>query len=301
MPKVYVPATTANLGPGFDCLGAALDIWNCVEFQYTGNGVNIINTGEGAEEIATTPENLIYQAFCFYFISQNLPLPPGVTIITRNNIPLGSGLGSSSAAIAAGVIGAALAHGETPDVSSLLDCALQLEGHPDNLAPCFLGGMIAAFIEDGHVVGYKIPVSALNLVAVHPHYHFPTSIARAALPQTVSMTDAIYNTSHALLLAEAFRTGNIQLLSKAMSDRLHQPYRLKCIPGAEAAFAAAKANGAAAVVLSGAGPSLLAVTEHAGQRQAVADAMLAAFSQAGLSARAYFPAISSHGAYWQTD
>jgi homoserine kinase len=294
--RVRVPATTANLGPGFDCFGLALDLWNEVEVTVAGDILQIIIEGEGQSILPTNPTNLIFRAMEFYAHHHGKILPAGIQIHCQNNIPLGSGLGSSSAAVVAGILGAGVYLNIPENKEDQLDCAAQIEGHPDNAAACLLGGLTTSLVDKGHVISRKIPITPFPVLIVTPAYHFPTDQARAALPAGVPFTDAVFNLSRVALLTEALRTGDLDLLALTMQDSLHQPYRIPLIPGAADAISAAKNAGAVAVVLSGAGPSLLAILRKFSDLQGVAAPMVEAFKQAGLSARLFTPMISKEGA-----
>ena len=293
---VRVPATTANLGPGFDCLGLALELWNEVEVTATGDRLQITIEGEGQPVLPTNQTNAVYQAMEVYAHRHSKTLPAGIRIRCQNNIPLGSGLGSSSAAVVAGILCAAALLKIPENKEDQLDCATQIEGHPDNVAACLLGGLIASLVDKQHVISRRIPITPFPLVIVTPATHFPTNQARAALPVDVPHKDAVFNLSRVVFLTEALRTGDFDLLALAMQDQLHQPYRIPLIPGAAAAISAAKNAGAVAVVISGAGPSLLAILRKPSELQSVAACMVDAFKQAGLSARVFTPLISKEGA-----
>ena len=293
---IRAPATTANLGPGFDCLGLALDIWNEVEVSARGDALHIEIQGIGAETLPATSDNAIYRAMQCYAELHNKTLPAGLNLKCLNRIPLGSGLGSSSAAAVTGILAASAVLGIPTNLDDQILCACQLEGHPDNIAPCLLGGFVASFVEPGQIVARKLPIADLNLIIVHPAFDFPTCTARKALPKEVPYCDAVFNASHAILVAEALRNGDFDLLKLGMQDRLHQPYRLPLIPGAETAIEAAKKAGAVAVVLSGAGPSLLAISPDKSYNSAIAGAMETAFSRVGLVSQTFFPKISQSGA-----
>lgn len=292
--RVRVPATSANLGPGFDCLGLALDWWNEAQFTLEGDCVQVEMTGEGAESLPHGAGNLVAAAALRLYERAGAPAPQGLRIICANHIPLGSGLGSSAAAALLGLLGANRLLGDPFSVDQILALATEIEGHPDNAAPALWGGLVAAVKTSSGVVSHRVEVPPLKLAIAVPRFDLPTHTARAALPQQVSMADAVYNLSCTTLVVEALRTGDLDLLSQVMDDRLHQPYRLPLIPGAKAARQAALDAGAAACVLSGAGPSLLAVARA--DPQPLADAMTAAFQAAGLFARGFTPSISSSGA-----
>ncbi|GAP13359.1 homoserine kinase [Longilinea arvoryzae] len=291
---VRVPATSANLGPGFDCLGLALDWWNEVEFRLEGDGVRVEVRGEGAATLPQGRDNLIAVAALRLFERAGQPAPRGLHIRCNNTIPLGSGLGSSAAAVLSGLLGANRLLDDPFEMDPILELATEMEGHPDNAAPALWGGLTAALKTPGGVICRRIAVPALALAVATPQFDLPTHAARAALPGQVPLADAVFNLSCTTLVVEALRSGDLDLLAQVMDDRLHQPYRLPLIPGAQAARQAALDAGAVACVLSGAGPSLLAVAR--GDAQPLAEAMTAAFRAAGLAARAFTPSISPIGA-----
>jgi homoserine kinase len=291
---VTVPATTANLGPGFDCLGLALNLYNEVTFISTASGLEITITGEGAGKISSDADNLVVRAAARVFARVGRR-PPGLRIHQQNNIPVGSGLGSSAAATLAGILGAnALVDGRLSQ-SDVLNLATEIEGgHPDNVAPALVGGLVLIIQEKGNYLLEHVEVPDLRLVIVLPELDLPTAVARAALPERVPLADAIFNAARTGLLVRAFAQGDYAKMALAMQDRLHQPYRLPLIPGLASAFAAAQDAGAAGVALSGAGPSLVAFAA-AGHEQ-IAAAAVAAFRQAGLPARSWLLAPNHYGA-----
>jgi homoserine kinase len=177
----------------------------------------------------------------------------------------------------------------------ILALATEMEGHPDNVAPALLGGLVVSTTEHEKVIARQIPTATTFAVTVVlPDFHLPTKAARAALPETVSMKAAVHNISRAVLVTEAFRSGDLNLLGKAMTDTLHQPYRLKLIPGAQSAMDAAKEAGADAVALSGAGPSLIAFSSKA--EAGIGESMKRAFESENLQARIFQLRISPQGA-----
>jgi homoserine kinase len=294
---IRIPATSANLGPGFDCLGLALDLWNetvvTLAIEYT-----VQVNGEGKEKLSLGENNLIIRS------AQNLAehvgkrLPP-FHVDCINRIPLSSGLGSSAAAKLTGLLGANSLLGRPLSRDEILDLATEMEGHPDNVAPALLGGLVVSSMDNGQVVTHKIDVgtvhaSPIQLTVVLPDFHISTKQARAALPRQVSMKDAVHNISRAVLVTEAIRNGDLELLGKAMNDTLHEPYRLSLIPGAQQAMDAGKEAGAAAVALSGAGPSLIAFSSK--QDPAIGEAMTRAFEQSGLQSRIFQLKMSNYGA-----
>ena len=290
---IKVPATSANLGPGFDSLGLALDLWNetvvtlAIEFS-------VRVKGEGAEKLSTSKNNLIVHAAQRLAECAGRSLPP-FHADCFNQIPLSSGLGSSAAATLTGLLAGNALLGNPFLREEILAIATEMEGHPDNVAPALMGGLVVSTTENDKVIARQIPTaSPIHVTFILPDFHLPTKEARAALPENVSMKAAVHNISRAVLVTEAFRNGDMDLLGKAMTDTLHQPYRLKLIPGAEVAMNAAKEAGAAAVALSGAGPSLIAFSSKA--EPGIGEAMKRAFEAAGLTARIFNLGVSSYGA-----
>ena len=295
---VKVPATTANLGPGFDAIGLALNLWNEAEFSPASDGkVNITVEGEGVGKIPLDEKNSIAEAAMLIYAKTGKPFT-GLRISCFNRVPLGSGLGSSSAAMLTGMLGANGLLGGPLSDEEVLKLAIETEGHPDNVAPAMLGGLVASIVHDERVLSIKLPARAnrspIHVTIVLPDFDFPTHQARAILPQEVQRKDAIFNISRSIMVTEALRTGDLNLLGNAMEDRLHQPYRLPLIPGAQNALDAARAAGAAAVALSGAGPSLIAFSSK--QDPKIGLAMQKAFAKAGLSSRIFELEPSTEGA-----
>jgi len=297
---VRVPATTANLGPGFDALGLALDLWNEAVFESKDRGdphITLTMEGEGADILPADAGNPIAEAALQ--IHKLIQRPVGAFHVhCVNRIPPGSGLGSSSAAMLTGMLGANVLLGKPFSDEEILKLAIETEEHPDNVAPAMLGGLVASIVYGGRVISIKLPALArrkpIHATVVFPDFDFPTRQARAILPHQVSRGDAIYNISRAVMVTEALRTGDLDLLGKAMTDRLHQPYRIPLIPGAQAAMEAAHRAGAQAVALSGAGPSLIAFT--AKRDDIIGTAMRCAFENAGMRARVFNLVPTSEGA-----
>lgn len=294
---VRVPATCANLGPGFDSLGMTLDLWNEVEFRLRGSGFRHLVEGEGREALNEKPHSLLESAFYRTFAFAGHPAPEGVQALARNRIPLSSGLGSSAAAVIGGLLAAnALMEGALTG-ETLLNLASELEGHPDNAAPALLGGLTASVkLPNGEILTRRFNLPPLQAVIVRPEVELLTRAARAVLPRSVLHTDAVFNLSRAPLVMEALRSADLSLLEKVMDDRLHQPYRLAHIPGGQAAYETAKGFGAAA--LAGAGPSLL-VLPRAGQAEPALQAIQAAFRQAGIESRGWLCQTTNLFATWE--
>lgn len=253
MIKLRVPATSANLGPGFDCLGLAVNIWNEVTFE-NAERLSYQVTGEGAEKLNKGTRNLLTKAYTLIHEVCGQKMD-GVKISAHNGIFMSSGLGSSAAAIIAGVFGANEMLGKPFDEMDLLKLATDMEGHPDNAAPALFGGLVISVMTREEIITRRYEIPELTMVIVKPIIDWPTRIARAVLPKSVSRADAVYNIGRTALVVDALQNGDLDLLQKVMDDRIHQPYRLKHISGGMAAYKVAKRFGAAA--LSGAGPSII--------------------------------------------
>ncbi len=294
--RVRVPATTANLGPGFDCLGLALDLWNEIEFSLEGRGLVVSTDGERGESLPTDETNMVAQAYLRACAEVGVPAPEGLRIRCHANVPLSSGLGSSSTAVVAGLLGANALLGRPLTRERILELAAEIEGHPDNVAAALLGGLTIVVQRGDKLLTKKIVVPEVHVALAVPDLSFSTRTARAGLPTEVSMKDAVFNLGRTPLVVEALRTGDYQLLSQVMEDRLHQTSRLKLIPGGRAAWVAAQRAGAAAVAISGSGPSLVAFVSLATDAATVARAMADAFAGVGVVARPMGLSASAGGA-----
>jgi homoserine kinase len=260
MITVKVPATSANIGAGFDSCGLALGLYNTAAFEEF-DGVDI-SSADGTP-VPNTPGNLIYRTARETYELCGKPFH-GLRIVQTNPIPMARGLGSSSACIVAGILGANALLGSPLSQEDMLTLATRLEGHPDNVAPALRGGFVVSAYDDGRVYSLKKEITnAITFAAFIPNFTLPTEKARAALPKTVAHGDAVYNLSRAALLATAFCEERYELLSVATKDRLHQQYRLPLIPGGEDVFALSDGLGATATFVSGAGPTILAVVPTA--------------------------------------
>ncbi|BAJ62527.1 homoserine kinase [Anaerolinea thermophila] len=283
---VRVPATTANLGPGFDCLGLALDLWNEAEFCFEGEGICVEIHGEGAEALSKKPDNLILTAFFRLLHQLGAPKPRGVRLRVQNHVPVGSGLGSSASAVVAGLLAARAWSGRDIPAERLLDVAVSLEGHADNASAALFGGLTVSVNTPQGWLVERFEPAPMQMVVVLPQFSLSTRSARLALPALLEHGDAVFNLGRTALVVEALRRGDLELLGRVMDDRLHQPYRLPLIPGAQDALRAAKEAGAAAVALSGAGPSLIAFPYQ--DPEPVAHSMQTAFQKQGVPARAFY-------------
>lgn len=257
---VRVPATTANIGPGFDSMGCALALYDRLTCEVLPAGKLVIT---GCPEQYQNEENLAVQGYRAVLSRLGLP-NEGLSLNIRAEIPVCRGLGSSAALIAGGAAAANLLHGSPLPPAELLEVTNEIEGHPDNLAPAIYGGLTASLVEDGKPRTVKLPLSpTLRWVAAIPDFELSTHLARAVLPKEVAFTDAVYNASHAAVLAGALGSGDRELIAMALRDRLHQPYRESLIPEYGKVKAAAEQCGAIAFCISGAGPTLLALTDEA--------------------------------------
>jgi homoserine kinase len=270
-------------------------LWNEAEFSLAGQGIQVSVDGLGADCLPRDGSNLIALAALRAMQALGKPAPEGLSIHSVNRIPPCSGLGSSAAAAVMGLLGGNLLAGGGLSLTQLLNLATELEGHPDNAAAALLGGLTLSACIDGNAMARRVAVAPLHAVVVLPDFDLSTAAARAALPAQVPMKDAVFNLGRTALVVEALRSGDLDLLGQAMDDRLHQPYRFKLIPGAEKAAEAARSAGAAAVALSGAGPSLIAF--GADELEPAAQAMADAFTVVGLSSRTFFLAVSGRGAH----
>lgn len=259
--RVRVPATSANLGPGFDCLGLAVGRYDEVDVELAGDGLAVEVAGEGADDLPRDETHLVVASLLRTAERLGVRLP-GLRLRARNTIPHGRGMGSSAAAVCAGVLAARafFADGDTrlPD-EELLDLAAGIEGHPDNVAACLLGGLTLAWADPGAGVRAERlePHEGLRPVLFVPISRLSTSAARGLLPATVPHADAAANAGRAALLVHAL-TAEPGLLLPATEDRLHQAYRAPAMPASAELLARLRADGVPAMV-SGAGPSVLAL------------------------------------------
>ncbi len=262
---IRVPATTANLGPGFDAFGCALSLYTDVTFEETQEGLSIT----GCPEEFTGPDNLAYISYCAALATMSEELR-GVKIHISADIPVCRGLGSSAALLVAGAMGANVLRGNKLSTQGLLNITNAMEGHPDNLAPAFFGGLTASMVDNGLPVCVNFPLHPdWEFLALVPDFDLPTTVARQALPTDYNRADAVYNIAHGALVLKALELGDEKLLRNAMQDRIHQPYRKKMIPDYDRIEALIRTTGAA-FCLSGAGPTLLCITRNQGLEEKLA-------------------------------
>jgi homoserine kinase len=278
--EVRVPASTSNLGPGFDCFGLALKLYLTVGATVVpGAAEQCKVTTTGAKENEALPRNavnLIYRAMSFAVQREGATLPP-VELLVHNEIPLASGLGSSAAAIVAGIkLGGLITSNQIPN-ERIQVYATEFEGHPDNVAASLYGGFLTSTVcSDGTVISAKFPWPAeIRAVVVSPHSQLPTHVARAALQRTVSRQDAVYNLQRTALFTAALAQQRYDLFWEAMHDRLHQPQRESLVPGLAEALALPRMPGLLGIALSGAGPSIVALVD--GNEEAVGARLASCF------------------------
>lgn len=299
---VDVPATTANLGPGFDCLGAALDLNNRFAMRRIEGGgerFELIIEGTEGSHLRGGPENLVYRAAQRVWKAAGLE-PVALEARVRLAVPPARGLGSSATAIVAGLMGANALVGEPLSKEKLLELAIDIEGHPDNVVPSLLGGLCMtakAASKRWRVVRCEWTPSVKAVVAI-PSIRLSTSEARRAMPKAIPVGDAVVNLGALTLLLQGLRTGNGDLISDGMHDRLHEPYRWRLIKGGDQVKQAAMDAGAWGCAISGAGPSVLALCEE-DKGPAVSRAMVKAWESAGVASRAPVLNLQTSGSHWQ--
>ena len=299
---VDVPATTANLGPGFDCLGAALDLNNHFEMRcIEGDGERFELVIEGSEgsHLRGGPDKLVYRAAQRVWKEAG-EQPIAVEARVRLAVPPARGLGSSATAIVAGLMGANALIGEPLSREKLLELAIDIEGHPDNVVPSLLGGLCMTAKAASHrwrVVRCEWSPEVMAVVAI-PSIRLSTSEARRVMPKVISIPDAVTNLGSLTLLLQGLRTGNGDLIADGMHDRIHEPYRWGLIQGGRQVREAAIQAGAWGCVISGAGPSILALSnkDNAG---AVSRAMVRAWEAEGVASRAEVLQLQQAGSRWR--
>lgn len=279
---IRVPATTANLGSGFDCLGLALALRNEIVVE-PAPSLELEISGEGEGSLPRGPDNRVVAAMQAVCDAIGKPLPP-VRLRMRHQIPLARGLGSSAAAAVGGLLAAHYYYDSALSDDALLKLATALEGHPDNVAPALLGGLCVVGVADGNPIAIKIVwPDALRLVVFVPEKPLATAAARAVLPTVVPRADAVFNLGRAALWIAAITQGRFDLLATAAQDRLHQPYRAGLIDSFDDILRAAQSAGARAAFLSGAGSSIAAVCDA--RDEPIGEAMRRAAERAGQRGR----------------
>ncbi len=289
--EVQVPATSANLGPGFDCLGVALRLFNKMTILPNSH-FEVVITGEAAEQLPRTRNNVVVQAIDTVLDHVNATsVPRNFKLILQNDIPVAGGLGSSASAIVGGLLlGNGLVNIYEPEKQltskQIFALATDMEGHPDNVSPALFGGGSLTW-QDGSDLRYiRFPLpDVLCFVVATPYFPLLTEASRNVVPTTVARSDAVYNIAQASRLMIALCTGNLNLLRGGFGDKLHEPFRRALIPGCQEVQKAAIRGGAVATTLSGAGPSLLAWCDSTDIAWNVADEMTLAWREHGIPCR----------------
>jgi homoserine kinase len=298
---VDVPATTANIGPGFDCLGAALDLNNRFELRVVDGGVDrfdLVIEGPEGSHLRGGPDNLIYRSAQRVWREAHVE-PVGLEARVRLAVPPARGLGSSAAAIVAGLIGANALIGDLLSREKLLELAIAIEGHPDNVVPSLLGGLCLTAktaVPNWRVMRSEWDPSVQAVVAI-PGIRLSTSEARRAMPRSIPIADAVTNLGSLTLLLGGLRSGDGELIQAGMHDRIHEPYRWGLIQGGREVRQAALDAGAWGCVISGAGPTLLALASEAHAHQ-VGMAMVTAWEAAGVTSRHAVLGLQQSGSAW---
>ena len=298
---INVPATTANLGPGFDCLGAALDLNNRFtmgRIEGDSECFELIIEGSEGSHLRGGPENLVYRAAQRVWHAANVK-PVALEARVRLAVPPARGLGSSATAIVAGLVGANALVGEPLSREKLLELAIDIEGHPDNVVPSLLGGLCMtakAASQRWRVVRCEWNSEVKAVVAI-PSIRLSTTVARRAMPKAVPIGDTVINLGALTLLLQGLRTGNGDLIADGMHDRLHEPYRWRLIRGGADVRQAALEAGAWGCAISGAGPSIIALCTKT-NGAAVSRAMVRAWESAGVASRAPLLNLQKAGSDW---
>ena len=258
--SIKVPATTANLACGFDVLGMCFNLYNKITFEKLQEQKLIFS--KNVEKQYQNEDNLAYISFKYFLKQLNIPFNFGLKIDIKNNVPICRGLGSSSTLILAGVMAGNYLTNSNLSKQELLNIATQIEGHPDNLAPCIYGGLTASVMKNDKVITiHHRPHKSLRFLAFVPDFELSTALSRSVLPKQVELKDAIFNISCVPVLLKGIAEGDEELISQSLDDKLHQPYRRKLIPEYNDVEKILNKNGCKSVCLSGAGPTILAITK----------------------------------------
>jgi homoserine kinase len=296
MTTIRVPATTANLGAGFDCIGAALSMYN--EFTFTPiDTTDLVIAVQGLEaaKVDTGTSNLAYKAFLKLY-GRIDRTPPVIQLEIHLGVPLARGLGSSATAIVGGLLGANALAGNPLSQAEIMQLAIEMEGHPDNVVPALIGGCrLAATAASGWAIADIPWHSSIVPVVAIPDFELSTAEARSVLPTEYSRADAIFNTAHLGLMIRGLETGNAEWLTAGLTDKIHQPYRQKLITGYADVESAVIAAGGYGMVISGAGPTLLAITTTA-RAEVVATAMKKAWEAHNIQVQAHPLQVDWQGA-----
>lgn len=295
--SVKVPASTSNLGPGFDVLGLALNLYNNYDFELIGKGAELkYSSNISPEEIPYSKDNLVYRAFDYVFKKENKETP-SVKIHFDAQIPTTGGFGSSSTAIVAGLMAANKILGEPYDQNKLLKIGTQLDGHPDNITPAIIGGLVVCIYANSTHHYIKLPWDQnLFFVAITPDFKVPTASARSILPRQVEFQDAVFNIGYSSLLVAALAAKNTEVLKQCFKDRLHQHYRAQLVPGMQCVLDSGVEAGAIGTMLSGAGSTLIAVVDNQHVAETVGLAMQSAWLQSSVKSEIRYLRAVDNGA-----
>ncbi len=297
--RITVPASSANLGPGFDCLGVAIGLHHQLTVHRgPGTGTTLHRRGEGAgEELPSGADNLVLTALRSVLAERTCGFGH-LTLESTSRIPLASGLGSSAAAVVCGLAAGMLLADRQVDLEQLIAMGTAMEGHPDNIVPCVAGGFTVAVWANGRVEHIRLdPPPGIRAVLVIPSFGVSTRAARAVLPHEIPRVDAVANLGRAALLTAAIAAGRLDCLRTAMRDCLHEPYRNVLIPGLEAVCESGREAGALGTALSGAGPSIIALAGHDAER--VGAAMQACWARMSIAARYLVLPLAATGVAWE--
>lgn len=283
---LQVPATSANLGPGFDTLGMALDLFLTIEVRKAQRDITISYTKNGKQEISINPaNNLMVKAMLKIFKEGGIKRP-AFSIKEKNDIPVSRGLGSSAAAIVAGMYAANKLIGDKFSSPELLKWAVEMEGHADNIVPAIVGGLTTAMMYENEIYYQKVDLpNNFKVIVAVPDFKLPTKKSRSVLPEKIALQDTVYNLQRACYLLASLHNADFRHLNLAMDDMIYQPLRKKFIPGFDEVFTAAYANGALGVAMSGAGPSIIAFANR--NIDAIGLAMQKAFLNNNLACNVY--------------
>ncbi len=289
---IKVPATTANLGAGFDTLAMALDLYNYVTIELAAK-THIEVENEGKDSLPLDEENIVYIAAKAVFDMAEVKMD-GLKIKMVNNIPLARGLGSSASALVGGAMGANCLLGNRFSRDEIMSLTADLEGHPDNVTPALFGGLTISYVDKGDLKYFKIsPNVKFKIVVVIPQFEVSTSRAREILPSKISRKEAVFNISRACLLVSSILTGQLEHIGAGMQDMLHQSYRKKLVPGMDDVFEAATKSGARGVALSGAGPSIVAFATEGFEK--IGKSMQQAFLKHNIKSRFLVTEVNNNG------
>ncbi|WP_245530617.1 homoserine kinase [Pseudothermotoga thermarum] len=277
-----IPATIANLGPGFDCIGMAVTLYNFIEMDFS-DTLSIEVSGEGSKSISRKEDNLVFKAAKIIF--EKAGYKGGVSIKMTNNIPLARGLGSSAAAIVGGMVAANMLLGKPLKEEEILKLAVEMEGHPDNVVAALVGGITISAVYDDKIFFKKLlPPDELKVVVTIPEFELQTEKAREIIPKMIHLKDATSNISRVALLVASLVSKDFSMLQIATQDFIHQPYRKKLVSGMEEIIENAQSAGMLCCFLSGAGPSVAGFVKSEEGAKKAAEFMVKVFESKGIKA-----------------